>query len=241
MADAAVLKTVGKPCGFESRRPHHQRRFQLTVVPRRFLAIAVALSTLFSLCPSDSHAARVPTCRGEVATHWLNTPGSLVVADENAVIVGSNGNDYIESKGQNALICAGGGSDYVLVWSPDDSFLGSVIYLGPGNDRGTFWYGSTVYGESGDDNSILVVESSTAFGRSGDDWIVAERGSSAHGGSGNDTFYSLGAANINGGSGNDDLTILGDIEAVNCGSGSDHVTFEYPPQINPQRCEIASP
>ena len=116
-----------------------------------------------------SPAVAAPTCRGQAATAFLTTPGTLVGTDGPDVLVGSSGNDTILGMGGDDLICGEGGND--------------VIQGGDGND--TIWAIQPGYTGPPGANQL--------YGNAGDDLIVGGPGpDTINGGDGNDTVDDLG-------------------------------------------------
>src|SRR5262245_54202149 len=57
--------------------------------------------------------ADTPVCRGQLATGFLDAPGTLVGTAGPDVLVGSTGDDTIRALDGDDLVCTGGGADHV--------------------------------------------------------------------------------------------------------------------------------
>lgn len=185
-------------------------------------ALAAAIATLFA--PSGAGAAVVPTCHGKKATEWLTSPGTLTSSNNDAVIVGTSGNDTIYAYGWRTTVCGGGGNDYIEIYQ--DS-LGDG---GTGNDT-VYAYNGAAIGGSGDDYVSGSGVDSTAAGGSGDDWVELNNGATGDGGSGNDTVRAFGTGTVGHGGSGDDRVEAYFGATGDGGSGNDTVGGYYAEQL----------
>ena len=80
-----------------------------------FMAVAVLVLAIAGLV---HHAAAAPTCHGKVATFVMTVPGGAQGTAGDDVIIGTSGNDGIDTTGTSGgeaggvdFVCAGGGGD----------------------------------------------------------------------------------------------------------------------------------
>jgi Ca2+-binding RTX toxin-like protein len=155
-------------------------------------------------------------------------------------LVGTAKNDRINAKGGDDVVFGLGGSDRIYGGQGDDRVDGDgscppgatdVTYCSNGGGKGN----DHIYGEDGVDTLAGSGGNDQIFGGNGDDDITGGSGADKlKGGNGSDAIDgNSGNDNITGGFGNDDITagsgndtintLDGQVDAVDCGSGRDHV------------------
>jgi Ca2+-binding RTX toxin-like protein len=128
--------------------------------------------------------------------------GERLVAIEQARLIGTNDDDYIDGSAGNDSINGGAGNDSINGGAGNDSIDGGAgndfIDGGAGND---IIYNSEYSGHGGDGNDIIY---GGGYGDAGNDTVYSN-GSYGDGGDGNDIVYIYGDLSGIGGSGNDTL------------------------------------
>src|SRR5690242_1392977 len=89
---------------------------------RSLIVAALLVVVPLGVLPLNSGAA-TPTCHGKHATIVMTAPGSITGTAGDDVIVGSNGNDTIDTffsgpTGGVDIVCGGGGNDTITVEGP---------------------------------------------------------------------------------------------------------------------------
>ncbi|MCP4485862.1 MAG: calcium-binding protein, partial [Gammaproteobacteria bacterium] len=140
---------------------------------------------------------------------FTRNDGRLIVvsATDGENIVGSDGDDSIETSGLGVDIDAGAGDDLVTAGSGNDTIAG-----GDGDDIITDSGGTNIIdGGAGDDGIIAGSGNDTLYGGDGNDTL--------NGGSGNDLLY--------GGDGNDTLSVSNGTNVLDGGAGDDTLSGYY--------------
>lgn len=127
-----------------------------------------------------------------------------------AVINGTSGNDTLYGTSASDNINGFAGQD--VIWGRGGN---DVIDAGPGNDR--------VYGEGGNDQLYGKDGNDLLYGGDGNDTIGGDRGRDTIFGGGNNDTIMLSAGDVP----------AGQVENIDCGTGSDTVIFADFPSVPP--------
>lgn len=141
-------------------------------------------------------------------------PGENI--DENGIVQGTYGDDYIRGTDEADTIYGQDGSDVIYGGAGDDDLYGNTGSFGATNGY------DTIYGGAGNDD---IIGANRAYGQEGNDYLLAPRDGAVHfdGGSGNDSLVGAqGQDTLIGGSGDDRLNGGLGADSLTGGSGADH-------------------